>query len=327
MSRIAASVLILTIVLTAACAQAQRAARPEGPTYIDPKEAGPDFATQGEYATDKSAAHPYGVQVVALGDGKFEVVVLAGGLPGDGWDTKSRVELKAARKGDAADIKPDKGFSGSIADGSLSLTTPESGKLTLKKIERQSPRAGAQPPPDATILFDGTNADDWQNGKIDERHLLVDGARTKKKYQDFTMHVEYILPFKPLARDQERGNSGVYLQDRYEVQILDTFGHPAEFNGAGSMYRQHAPSVNMCYPPLQWQTYDIEFHAAKFDPSGKKIQDAEVTLNHNGVIVQDHYKLTGKTGAGHPEGPQPGPIWLQEHHNPVFFRNVWIVEK
>jgi hypothetical protein len=327
MFRIVATSLLLTIALSVPHANAQRATRPEGPTYIDPKEAGPDFATQGEYVTDKSAAHPHGVHVVALGDGKFQVVVLAGGLPGDGWDGKGRVELKAAREGDSVAIKADKGFSGSIGDGNLSLTTPGGGKLALKKIERQSPRAGAQPPADATVLFDGTNTDAWQNGKIDDRHLLVDGARTEKKYQDFTMHVEYILPFKPLARDQERGNSGVYLQDRYEVQILDTFGHPAEFNGAGSMYRQHAPSVNMCYPPLQWQTYDIEFHAAKFDASGKKTQDAEVTLNHNGVTVQDHYKLTGKTGAGHPEGPQPGPIWLQDHHNPVFFRNVWIVEK
>ena len=322
-----ATALFLTITLTAPLAHAQRNTRSEGPTYTDPKEAGPDFATQGEYVTDKSAPKPYGVQVVALGDGKFEVVVLAGGLPGDGWDAKSRVELKASRKGDAADIQPEKGFSGAIAGETLNLATADGEKLTLKKIERQSPRAGAQPPSNATVLFDGTNTDAWQGGKIDDRHLLVDGARTKKKYQDFVMHVEYILPFKPMARDQERGNSGVYLQDRYEVQILDTFGHPAEFNGAGSLYRQHAPSVNMCYPPLQWQTYDIEFHAAKFDASGKKTQPAEVTLNHNGVIVQDHYKLTGKTGAGHPEGPQPGPIWLQDHHNPVFFRNVWIVEK
>jgi hypothetical protein len=312
----------MTIVLATAWATAQRPARPEGPTYTDPKEAGPDFVTQGEYVADK-----FGVQVVALGDGKFQVVVLAGGLPGDGWDGHGRVELKAARRGDAAQIQSENGFSGSIENGTLSLTTPDAGKLTLKKIERQSPRAGAKPPARATVLFDGTNVDAWQNGRMDERHLLVDGPRTRKKYQDFTMHVEYILPFKPLARDQERGNSGVYLQDRYEVQILDTFGHAPEFNGSGSIYRQHAPGVNMCYPPLQWQTYDIEFHAAKFDAGGRKTQDAEITLNHNGVIVQDHYKITNKTGAGHAEGPAPGPIWLQDHHNPVFFRNVWIVEK
>ncbi|HEV2320191.1 MAG TPA: DUF1080 domain-containing protein, partial [Verrucomicrobiae bacterium] len=146
-------------------------------------------------------------------------------------------------------------------------------------------------------------------------------------YQSFTMHLEFMEPFKPFGRDQDRGNSGIYIQRRYEVQVLDTFGHPAEFNGCGSMYRQHAPIVNMCYPPLQWQTYDIDFQAAKFDESGKKTHNAVITVRQNGVLVQDHYELTNKTGAGSKEGPAPGPIWLQEHHNPVFFRNIWIVEK
>jgi hypothetical protein len=108
---------------------------------------------------------------------------------------------------------------------------------------------------------------------------------------------------------------------------LDTFAEAPRFNAAGALYRQHSPSINMNYPPLQWQTYDIEFHAAKFDSSGKKTKNAVVTVIHNGVTVQDHYEITAKTGAGAAEGPTPGSIQLQGHNNPVFYRNVWVVEK
>lgn len=296
------------------------------PVYTDPANAGPDFATQGEYTTRADAKPRYGADVVALGDGEFQVVLLAGGLPGDGYDGKSRTELKAKRDGDSTKIEPSEGYSGTIANGTLSLQTP-AGSLELAKVMRESPDAGAKPPAGATVLFDGTNTDAWKDGKVTGDHLLEQGAETKKKYQSFTLHVEYLLPFKPFARDQERGNSGIYIQRRYEVQVLDTFGHPAEFNGSGSMYRQHAPSVNMCYPPLQWQTYDIDFTAARFDASGKKTHNAVITLRQNGVVVQDRYELTNKTGAGNKEGPAPGVIWLQEHHNPVRYRNIWIVEK
>ena len=123
------------------------------------------------------------------------------------------------------------------------------------------------------------------------------------------------------------GNSGIYIQDRYEVQILDTFGHPPESNGCGAMYTQHSPILNMCYPPLQWQTYDIEFHAAKYDAAGKRVKGPIITVIQNGVLVQDHYEITAKTGAGAKEGPTPGAIQLQGHNNPVFYRNVWVVDK
>lgn len=336
--------MLSAIVLLPASLRAQQANHEEHPTYIDPKDAGPDFRDQGEYigTGPKEMPGKIGAQVVALGDGKFEAVMLPGGLPGDGWDGKTRIELHGQR--DRASIRMKSlphqaAYSASISTGQdaagqgassgrvFSAVTPGGQSFELARIERHSPAAGMKPPAGATILFDGTNADAWQNGKVDERHLLIDGARTKKKYKDFTLHVEFIVPFKPFAKDQERGNSGIYIQDRYEVQILDTFGHPAEFNGSGSMYRQHAPRVNMCYPPLHWQTYDIDFQAAKFDDSGKKIKNAMITLKQNGVIVQDHYELTNKTGAGKPEGAAPGPIYLQDHHNPVFFRNVWMVEK
>lgn len=294
------------------------------PVYIDPTDAGPDFAAQGEYVS--SHGEKYGADVVALGGGEFQVVLLPGGLPGDGYDGKSRNQFKAHRDGDGIKLEPADGFSGSLANGTLSVQTPQ-GSMEFSKVMRQSPSAGALPPGNAVVLYDGTNTDQWKDGKIDDRHFLQQGAETKKKYQSFALHLEFMLPFKPFGRDQDRGNSGIYIQRRYEVQVLDTFGHPSEFNGCGSMYRQHAPIVNMCYPPLQWQTYDIEFEAAQFDASGHKTHNAVITVKQNGVVVQDHYELTNKTGAGSKEGPEPGPIWLQEHHNPVFYRNIWIVEK
>lgn len=319
-----ASAIILLATSLPLLAAPKATEKDDHPVYTDPASAGPDFEIQGEYAGDPGTK--YGADVVALGDGQFQVVLLPGGLPGDGYDGKGRTELKAMRDGDAIRVQPAEGFSGAIANKTLTLQTPE-GALELKRVERQSPDAGGPPPDNAVILFDGTNTEHWKDGKIDPRHLLEQGAETKTKYQNFTMHLEFMLPFKPFARDQERGNSGIYIQRRYEVQVLDTFGHPAEFNGCGSMYRQHAPIVNACYPPLEWQTYDIDFQAAQFDASGKKTHNGVITVKQNGIVVQDHYELTNKTGAGSKEGPEPGPIWLQEHHNPVFYRNIWIVTK
>jgi 3-keto-disaccharide hydrolase len=327
-----ALILTATITILTSLATAQQRQRPapddQGPTFLDPRDAGPDYVTQGEYLTDPSAQRKFGVQVAALGHGHFEVVVLPGGLPGDGWDASSqRIVLTAlGEEGKPPRILPWNGYTGSFSEGAMTLKSPEA-TVKLKKIERQSPRAGAKPPEGATVLFDGKNADAWENGHVDSRGLLQSGTKTKKKYQDFVLHVEFLLPFKPESFDQGRGNSGIYIQDRYEVQVLDSFAETPHFNGCAAMYRQHSPSINACYPPLQWQTYDIDFHAAKFDASGKKTKNAVVTVIHNGVTVQDHYELTAKTGAGAPEGPTPGSIQLQGHNNPVFYRNIWVVEK
>jgi hypothetical protein len=305
------------------------------PVFLDPERAGPDFRVQGEYqgevTTKGGQKAKLACQVIALGNGKFQAVFLLGGLPGGGWDGKTRLEVDGASKADnsgEAIFPHGKAGYHAIQKGDHLDGQNEKGEpFSLAKVTRRSPAEGAKPPAGATVLFDGSNADAWVNGQIDERRLLEAGTKTKKTYQNFALHVEFIEPFKPLGRDQDRGNSGIYIQDRYEAQILDTFGHPPEFNGSGSMYRQHAPSVNMCYPPLQWQTYDIDFQAAKFDGSGNKTKNAVVTVKQNGVIVQDHYELKDKTGAGQKEGPTPGPIQLQGHGNPVFYRNIWIVEK
>ena len=197
----------------------------------------------------------------------------------------------------------------------------------MKKTMRASPTIGAKPPAGAVVLFDGSNADAWSGAHLDERHLLASGCSSKQQFGSCTLHAEFLLPFKPLGRGQDRGNSGVYMQDRYEVQVLDSFGLKGENNECGGIYSKLKPKVNMCLPPLTWQTYDIDFEAAQFDATGKKTKNAVITVKHNGVLIHDHQEINGPTGGGKPETPTPGAIQLQGHGNPVFYRNIWLVEK
>ena len=150
---------------------------------------------------------------------------------------------------------------------------------------------------------------------------------TKDRFKDFNLHIEFRTPFMPEARGQGRGNSGVYLQGRYEIQVLDSYGLEGRDNECGGIYQVGAPMVNMCLPPLQWQTYDITFQAPRFDASGNKTEDAVVTVVHNGVTIHDRRRLPGPTG-GAMDGneSEPGGIYLQDHGNPVRFRNIWLVE-
>jgi hypothetical protein len=332
MKPLASSIVALAVCIcfTGSMASAQnRKAQDEQETFLDAQSAGPDFPLQGEYVGELAGGKgKIGAQIIAMGDGRFSAVFLNGGLPGEGWDGTSRAQIDGQRRGDQVTFHSEKSkWEGTISGGKLSGKTESGEAFSLQRIERVSPDEGEKPPAGATVLFDGTNTDAWEDAHVDSRKLLQAGTKTKHKYQDFKLHVEFLIPFKPKATGQERGNSGIYIQDRYEVQVLDTFGHPPEFNGAASTYRQTAPKINMSYPPLRWQTYDIDFTAAKFDSQGKKTKNAVVTVRYNGVVVQDHTELTNKTGAGKPEGPQPGPIQLQGHGNPVFFRNIWITEK
>jgi hypothetical protein len=136
-----------------------------------------------------------------------------------------------------------------------------------------------------------------------------------------------MLSYMPEARGQGRSNSGVYQQGRYEVQVLDSFGLEGADNECGGIYKAKAPRINMCLPPLQWQTYDIDFTAAKFD-GDKKTAPARMTVKHNGVTIHDNVEVpAGTPGGTQGEGPGPGPLFVQNHGNPVFFQNIWVVPK
>jgi hypothetical protein len=177
------------------------------------------------------------------------------------------------------------------------------------------------------VLFDGSTADKFEGGRMTEDGLLMEGATSKQKFQSFRLHLEFRLPFQPFDRGQGRGNSGFYAQGRYEVQILDSFGLKGEDNECGGIYRVARPAVNMCYPPLAWQTYDVEFTAARFK-DGKKVANARMTVRHNGVVIHEDVEIPATTVAAPVgrEGPEPGPVYLQDHGNPVRFRNIWVVE-
>ena len=177
------------------------------------------------------------------------------------------------------------------------------------------------------VLFDGTSTKLFKDGKMTKDGLLMEGTEFKLMFQDFNLHLEFMLPYKPLGRGQDRGNSGLYLQSRYEVQVLDSFAKISAFNDCGALYRTRTPDLNMCLVPLQWQTYDIMFTAARWTSDPQKARNARITVWLNGVKVHDNVELPSKTGAGKIEEPTLLPTKLQDHGNPVRYRNIWLIDR
>lgn len=292
-----------------------------GPVFLDPTAAGPDYGVQGEYA---GAGSNSAAQVIALGGGEFELVLMSPGLPGAGWDGETRSVVRGERRGDAIHFVG-AGLEARWADGRVRGHTEQGQPFDLPRVERTSPTLGAAPPSGAVILFDGTrNAFD---GSRDENGWLEAGATSRAAFADIELHLEFRIPFMPESRRQTRGNSGVYLQGRYEVQVLDSFGLLPESNGCGAIYEVAKPSLNLTLPPLAWQTYDIDFRAARFDEAGNKIAPAQLTVRHNGITIHDAVVVPGPTGRGAAETPEPAALLLQDHRSPVVYRNVWLVEQ
>jgi hypothetical protein len=206
-----------------------------------------------------------------------------------------------------------------------------------------TPRQPGEPPSDAVILFGGENLSAWQTPAGDpapwqvenEYFEVVPGTgyiQTKQGFGDVQLHIEWATPEPAEGEGQDRGNSGVFFMgQRYEVQILDSFENQTYADGqAAAIYGQYPPMVNASRAPGQWQTYDIIFRRPHFDTDGNVTAPATITVFHNGVLVQDHVRLTGPTA--HKERPPYEqhaaalPISLQDHDHPVRFRNVWVRE-
>ncbi len=205
-----------------------------------------------------------------------------------------------------------------------------------------TPGDGTAPPSDAIVLFDGSNLDQWVDKagaapgwKLEEGIMTVvpgtGDIRTKKGFGDVQLHIEWRAPVGISRSGQDRGNSGIFLQSRYEVQVLDCYMNTTYPNGqTGAIYKQHIPLVNACLPPGEWQVYDIVFTAPRFRKNGTLFSPATITVLHNGVLIQNHVTVQGGTVyTGLPEYEPHDleqPLLLQDHDNPVSYRNIWIRE-
>jgi hypothetical protein len=275
-------------------------------------------------------------QVVALGGNRYRVRIV------------NKLDMRCPVLGQA-EVEPkggvlqfeDQSLHGTC-DGQTIIGGRGTGKLTfsMRKVTRESPTVGKTPPPGAVVLFNGSNLDAWQTPKgwriLEDGTLLVtpDGEDlvTNEAWNDIELHVEFRTPLMAASRGQQRGNSGVFVQDVYEVQVLDSFGLEGYYDECGALYKLSAPHVNACYPPLAWQTFDVVYTAPRYDASGRLAAYGRVTVHHNGVLIHNDQELTWITAWKEKErvaSPprDPGHVKLQAHDNFVQFRNIWLVDK
>jgi hypothetical protein len=228
-----------------------------------------------------------------------------------------------------------------------SILTSEKGDSSLTEVWEPVPKIvtpgiGTAPPSDAIVLFNGTDLSQWVSEKggkagwdIKDGIVTVKpgtgGIVTKQPFGDIQLHLEWRTPSKIEGEGQKRGNSGVFLQQRYEIQILDSYNNRTYSNGqAGSIYKQYIPLVNACRKPGEWQTYDIIFKAPRFEENGELKSPAYVTVLQNGVLIQNHVEIQGTIKfIGKPEYKKHNlkePLMLQDHNSLVSFRNIWVRE-
>lgn len=203
------------------------------------------------------------------------------------------------------------------------------------------PEQFGQPPSDAVILFNGKDLSEWAGDKGSGAKWKVENGymeanktgsiNTKKAFGNCQLHIEWATPAKVEGSGQGRGNSGVFLMSTYELQVLDSYENPTYADGqAASIYGQYPPIVNACRKPGEWQTYDVSFLRPIFDESGKCVRPARVTILHNGVVVQNNVEIQGLTAhkqkAKYNRHDDKLPISLQDHGNPIRFRNIWLRE-
>ncbi len=271
-------------------------------------------------------------RVVPQGGGSYMVVLEAGVAGAPRFELGGRAEgEKLAFSGDAQGMS----WKGELAGDRLVIGAM-GGASEFAPSGRVSPTLGAAPPKGAVVLLPAgggpPSLDAWRNKNW---QALPDGSmqvtkgdnRTFAEFGDVRIHIEFMTPYMPGARGQKRGNSGIYIQDRYEIQVLDSFGLVSKDNDCGGIYKTAVPKVNACLPPLTWQTYDITFHAPRLGGGGNVTKPVEVTVVHNGTTIHEKQTIPRPTGGAVSQTPvAKAPIRLQDHGNPVRYRNIWVVE-
>jgi len=292
-------------------------------------------------------------QVIPRGGGNYQINLLPE------FDVKCRplAVVTALATGDTLRFEQD-GWSGQAKDDRMTGTMPGNGQpraFELKRVIRQSPTVGTKPPEGAVVLFDGSGFDEWevQAGRnspaevawelcedfmrvtpVDKQTRAGHSLITKRAFRDFRMHFEFRLALMADKTGQARSNGGLVFGDAnwYEVQVLDSYGLEGLDNECGGIYKVAAPSVNMCRPPLMWQTYDIEYHAPRYDADGKRTRPGRITVRHNGVPIHQDVELPDSPRAeqrrkDNPDSIPTGRIILHYHKDPVEYRNIWLVER
>lgn len=288
--------------------------------------------------------------VVALGNKRFHIRLFPRFFKRahifkevDATETDGKIQFKD--HGWQGEITPE-GFTGeAFCDSNNPL------KFSMTKVSgNDSATLGMKPPEGATVLFNGENLDAWKmsaNGSPAKWSILDDHAtllipqrnkvtgipggsiRTKESFGDIRLHLEFNLAYEPFGTGQGRSNSGVFLQGVYEVQVLDSFGLEGTWNECGALYHTAPPKVNACLPPGEWQTYDILFRAARFNPDGSVAEYPRITVRQNGILIQYNEELHEGTSVIASTAPpivipKTGPIELQDHGHPVQYRNIWV---
>jgi len=292
-------------------------------------------------------------QVIPRGGGKYQINMLPE------FDVKCKPLAVLAGQATDGTLRFDQdGWSGQAAGEQMTGTRPGTGQAAafeLKKVVRLSPTVGAKPPQGAVVLFDGSGFDQWEaQSATDARaeiawELCEDFMRvapadkekrrghsmiTKRAFCDFRMHFEFRLALMADKTGQARSNGGLTFGDAnwYEIQVLDSYGLEGLDNECGGIYKVAAPAVNMCRPPLLWQTYDIEYQAPRYDADGKRTQPGRISVQHNGVPIHKDVELPDSPAAeqrrqANPASIPTGRIILHYHRDPVEYRNIWLVER
>ncbi len=273
-------------------------------------------------------------QIMAQGDTRYEanLIVTTGEKKTVGTFKGKRATKKATLASFTKDSKGGPYEVTGTAENGVFKGELKSGRKTmaleLKKVYKKSPTLGQKAPEGAIVLFDGSNMDAWTPwGLMGGGDFQVGGHSqvTKQEFGSHKLHLEFKTPFMPSDHEQARGNSGVYVFGRYEMQVLDSFGQEAKDNYCGGIYKKAVPIVNACLPPNEWQTYDITFTAPKYD-GDKKVADARITALHNGILIHDDVVLPSHTPGGVSDKEAPkGVLMLQHHGDNVRYRNIWVV--